>query len=196
MWDADPADTFPYTEGEAAQGTSGVVDAVTNGKNTIGYADASRAGKLGVAALKVGDEFVKLQRAGRGGGRRRSPRWLAGRSASDIAIELDRKTTDPTHYPLVLVSYMIACQTVSGAASRRPGQGILGYVASAEGQSEAATSAGCAAVRRAGRQGEGRHRHHQVIRLPGHVIATADAARQTEPDPRRQDTTRVQREAQ
>ncbi len=58
IWDAKPADPFPYQTGEAAQGTSGVVDAVTNGTNTIGYADASKAGDLGTAAIKVGDEFV------------------------------------------------------------------------------------------------------------------------------------------
>lgn len=58
VWDAPGSDTFPYTFGEAAQGTSGVVDAVTNGRNTIGYSDASRAGDLGFAAIKVGDTFV------------------------------------------------------------------------------------------------------------------------------------------
>ncbi|MBU6265483.1 MAG: phosphate ABC transporter substrate-binding protein PstS, partial [Actinomycetales bacterium] len=49
-----PADTFPFQTGEGAQGTSGVVDAVKNGTGTIGYADASKAGKLGVANIKVG----------------------------------------------------------------------------------------------------------------------------------------------
>ena len=35
--------------GEGADGTSGVVAAVTNGAGTIGYADASQAGDLGKA---------------------------------------------------------------------------------------------------------------------------------------------------
>jgi phosphate transport system substrate-binding protein len=143
VWDAEPADTFPYTGGEAAQGTSGVVDAVTNGKNTIGYADASRAGKLGVAALKVGDEFVKYTAQAAAAVVAGSP-LAAGRSASDIAIDLDRNTTDPTHYPLVLVSYMIACQQYQDAALADLVKAYLGYVASASGQSEAATSAGSA----------------------------------------------------
>jgi ABC-type phosphate transport system substrate-binding protein len=44
VWDAEPKGVWPYQGGEAAQGTSGVVDAVTGGMNIIGYADASRAG--------------------------------------------------------------------------------------------------------------------------------------------------------
>ncbi|EPR76285.1 Phosphate ABC transporter, periplasmic phosphate-binding protein PstS [Leifsonia rubra CMS 76R] len=44
--------------GEAALQTSGIVDAVTNGTGTIGYADASRAGELGTVSVKVSDEYV------------------------------------------------------------------------------------------------------------------------------------------
>ncbi|MEO7350047.1 MAG: phosphate ABC transporter substrate-binding protein PstS [Terrimesophilobacter sp.] len=108
-WDAAPADTFPYSGGEAAQGTSGVVDAVTNGKNTIVYADASRAGALGVAAIKVGDTFVDYTAAAAAEVVAGSP-LVEGRNVNDIAIALDRTTTDPSHYPLVLVSYLIVCQ--------------------------------------------------------------------------------------
>ena len=50
--------------GEAAPPTSGVVDAVTNGTGTIGYADASRAGNLGTVAVKVGDEYVSYSPEG------------------------------------------------------------------------------------------------------------------------------------
>ena len=143
VWDAAPADTFPYKGGEAAQGTSGVVDAVTNGKNTIGYADASRAGKLGVAAIKVGTEFVGYSAKAAAEVVAGSP-LVEGRSANDIAIKLDRKTTDPTHYPLVLVSYLIACQQYPDAAVANLVKAYLGYIASDAGQSEAAASAGSA----------------------------------------------------
>ncbi|MCU1424639.1 MAG: pstS, partial [Microbacteriaceae bacterium] len=108
VWDAEAADTFPYKTGEAAQGTSGVVDAVTNGNNTIGYADASKAADLGVAKIKVGDEFVAYSPEGAAAGVAESPACdTAG--DTDLAIKLDRETTDPTHYPLVLVSYIITC---------------------------------------------------------------------------------------
>ena len=55
MWTEAASDTFPAAfGGEAANGTAGVVQAVTGGKNTIGYSDASAAGKLSKASLLVG----------------------------------------------------------------------------------------------------------------------------------------------
>jgi phosphate transport system substrate-binding protein len=143
VWDAKPADTFPYTGGEAAQGTSGVVDAVTGGVNTIGYADASRAGKLGVAALKVGDSFVEYSAKAAAAVVAGSP-LATGRAANDIAITLDRKTADASHYPLVLVSYLIACQQYPDAATAGLVKAYLGHVSSPAGQQEAAVSAGSA----------------------------------------------------
>jgi phosphate transport system substrate-binding protein len=143
VWDAPPADSFPYQNGEAAQGTSGVVEAVGGGVNTIGYSDASRAGKLGIAKLKVGERFVTLSTTAAAAVVAGSP-LVPGREAGDIAVELDRKTTDPTHYPLVLVSYMIACDHYPDAATAKLVKAYLGHVASPEGQAEAAKSAGSA----------------------------------------------------
>lgn len=142
-WDAKPSDTFPYQVGEAAQGTSGVVDAVTNGKNTIGYADASRAGSLGVAALKVGEQFVDFSAQAAALVVSGSPR-VEGRGANDIAISLDRTTTDSSHYPLVLVSYLITCQEYADAKIGALVKAYAGYVASPAGQAKAAKSAGAA----------------------------------------------------
>lgn len=143
VWTAKPADAFPYTGGEAAQGTTGVIDAVTNGKNTIGYADASKAGSLSTAAVKVGDKFVEYSAAAAAAVVEGSP-LVQGREASDIAIALDRNTTDPTHYPLVLVSYFIVCQEYADPAAGALVKAYAGYVASPAGQIEAAKSAGAA----------------------------------------------------
>lgn len=143
VWTDAAADTFPYTTGEGAQGTSGVVSAVTNGVGTIGYADASRAGSLGVAKIKVGDEFVKYTAEAAAAVVNDSP-LVAGRAADDIAIQLNRTTTDPSHYPLVLVSYAIVCTDYADAAKGELVKSYVGYMASADGQKEAAVSAGAA----------------------------------------------------
>jgi len=142
-WDAPAADAFPYQVGEAAQGTSGVVDAVTNGTNTIGYADASKAGSLGVVAVKVGDEFVKPSADGAAAVVAESP---AGDTASDtdLSIKIDRLTTDPTHYPVVLVSYIVTCLEFTDAEAAPNVKAYLSYITSDEGQQEAAASAGSA----------------------------------------------------
>ena len=128
VWDQKPADPFPYQTGEGAQGTSGVIDAVTNGTNTIGYADASRAGDLGVVKIKVGDEFVAPSAEGAAAVVAESPA-VEGREANDLAVELDRTTTDPSHYPLVLVSYAIVCHEYADAAQGELVKAYVGYMA-------------------------------------------------------------------
>ena len=142
-WAEKAADAFPFQTGEGAQGTSGVIQAVTNGSNTIGYADASKAGDLGVAKIKVGEEFVEYSAEAAAAVVEESP-LVEGREANDIAIALDRETTDPSHYPLVLVSYIIACQEYADPAQAELVKAYVGYLASDEGQQEAATSAGAA----------------------------------------------------
>jgi len=143
VWTEKAEDPFPYQTGEGAQGTSGVVDAVTNGVGTIGYADASRAGDLGVAKLKVGDEFVAYSAEAAAAVVSGSP-LVEGREANDLAIDLDRKTTDATHYPLVLVSYAIVCTEYTDPAQAELVKAYVGYMAGADGQSVAAKSAGAA----------------------------------------------------
>jgi len=143
VWDAAPADPFPYATGEGAQGTSGVVEAVTSGTNTIGYADASKAGDLGVANIKVGDEFVAYTAEAAAAVVEESP-FIEGRDATDLAIALDRKTTDPSHYPLVLVSYIVTCLEFTDAEAGAVVKSYVTYLASEEGQAEAAESAGAA----------------------------------------------------
>lgn len=143
VWTEKPADPFPYQTGEGAKGTSGVVDQVTKNSGTIGYADASRAADLGVAKIKVGDEFVQYTAEAAAAVVDGSP-LVDGRADNDLAIKLDRLTTDPTHYPLVLVSYAIVCTEYADAAQGELVKDYVGYLASADGQAEAATSAGAA----------------------------------------------------
>ncbi len=143
VWDAKPADPFPYQTGEGAQGTTGVVDAVTNGTGTIGYADASKAGSLNTVKIKVGDQFVGYTPEAAAAVVADSP-LIEGRDANDLAFKLNRKTTDPSHYPLVLVSYSIVCQEYADAAKAEFVKAYIGFITSPEGQKVAAESAGAA----------------------------------------------------
>ncbi|MDM4763777.1 phosphate ABC transporter substrate-binding protein PstS [Galbitalea sp. SE-J8] len=143
VWDADAADTFPYDAGDGAQGTAGVIDAVTNGTNTIGYADFSAAGDLSIASVKVGDEFVAPSADGAAAVVEESDP-VAGRTDSDLAIAINRTTTDPSHYPLVLVSYLIGCDSYADAKAGAFVKAYAQYITSADGQSTAASAAGSA----------------------------------------------------
>ncbi len=129
--------------GEGAQQTSGMVSAVQNGVGTIGYVDASRAEGLGTVQVKVGEEYVPY-----------SPEAAAkivdaspvedGRESYDLAITLDRNTSESGVYPIVLVSYLIGCEAYADAANAELVKGYFSYVVSEEGQQAAAESAGSA----------------------------------------------------
>lgn len=142
-WSEGEVETWPIQGGEAAQGTSGVVAAVGNGDGTIGYADESQAGDLGTVSVKVGEEFtdptpeaaaLSLEAA--------TP--VEGRADTDLALDLDRTSTESGVYPIVLVSYQIACQSYEDAAEADLVKGWLSYVASDEGQQASAETAGSA----------------------------------------------------
>ena len=150
VWTSEPDGLWPLTSGEAAQGTSGVVSAVQGGNGTIGYADASRAAEEGLAsaAVQVGDEFVTYSPEAAAAIVDESP-FEEGRTAGDLAIELDRTSDAAGVYPIVLVSYMIACEEYTDPGTASLVKGFLQYVASPEGQQAAAAAAGNAPISQA-----------------------------------------------
>lgn len=145
VWTYEADGVWPFEGGEAAQGTSGVVDAVTNGTGTIGYADASRAGDLGTVAVQVGDEFVPYSPEAAAAIVDASP-FVEGRPDGDLSIELDRASTEAGVYPIVLVAYSIACQQYEDAAKAELVKAYFEYIASPEGQDVAAENAGSAPI--------------------------------------------------
>jgi phosphate transport system substrate-binding protein len=144
VWTYEADGVWPFEGGEAAQGTSGVVDAVTNGTGTIGYADASRAGDLGTVAVLIGDEYVPFSPEAAAAVVDASP-FIEGRPAFDLSIELDR-TPDSAAYPIVLVAYLVGCETYLDEAQGTLVKAYFTYMASPEGQAAAAAGAGSAPI--------------------------------------------------
>lgn len=142
-WSYDPDGVWPIKGGEAGEGTSGMVAAVKGGEGTIGYADESQAGGLGIVSLKVGEEYNAPSAEG-------AAKALAVSKPADTAsatmmpYDVDRTTTESGAYPLILVSYELACQTYSDANEAALVQGYLSYMVSDEGQQAAAENAGSA----------------------------------------------------
>jgi phosphate transport system substrate-binding protein len=143
VWDFEVSGDWPVKGGEAAQGTSGVVDAVKAGKGSIGYADASQAGELGTAAIKVGEEYV-------GPTPEAAAKIVEASQETDdpgahvFTYDLNRETTEAGTYPIVLVSYLMACTQYDDAAQGALVKGFVNYVISSEGQQSAAQNAGSA----------------------------------------------------
>jgi phosphate transport system substrate-binding protein len=140
-WPDDPAEEWPVDGGQSGDGTSGLVSVVEGGDGTIGYADASKAGNLGIAKIKVGDEYVEYSPEGAAKAVEASPREK-GREDGDVVIKLDRTLDDPSTYPLVLVSYLAACDTYEDQATADLVKAYGTYVASEDGQKAAAQVAG------------------------------------------------------
>jgi phosphate transport system substrate-binding protein len=142
-WTGKAVQTWPVKSGEGAEGTSGVVAAVKGGDGTIGYADESQAGDLGKASIKVGSDFT-APTAEAASKVLDASEQVTGRAKTDIAITVNRKVTDSAVYPIVLVSYQIACQKYDDKAQAALVKAWLTYVTSADGQQVAASSAGSA----------------------------------------------------
>lgn len=142
-WGQGVVEEWPIAGGEAASQTSGVVQAVSGGEGTIGYADASQAGDLGVANVQVGDEFVAFTPEAAAAVVDASER-VPDRAETDLAIEVDRGINEGDVYPIVLLSYGIACQNYEDAEQAELVKAYLSYVVSEEGQQAAADGAGSA----------------------------------------------------
>ena len=144
-WAYDASGDWPIEGGESAQGTSGVVQAVQSGEGTIAYADASKAGDLGKVSIKVGDSYVAPSEEAAAKTLDVSQRDET-RTANDIVIDIDRTTTEAGAYPLILVSYLVACQTYDAQSDVDNVKAFLSYIASAEGQSASESAAGSAPI--------------------------------------------------
>jgi phosphate transport system substrate-binding protein len=144
-WAYEPHGTWPFEGGEAAQGTSGVVDTVRNGAGTVAYVDASRAGDLGVVSVKVGNEYVSYSAEAASAIVDASP-ITGGRGPGDLAIEIDRTSTESGVYPIVLISYLIGCAEYADPAQAELVRAYFEYVISDDAQDLAAEFAGSAPI--------------------------------------------------
>ena len=150
-WTYPPAQTWPVKGGEGAEGTSGVIQAIKSGDGTIGYADESQVGDLGVVAVKVGSSFAKpTAEAAAKVAEESSP--TPGRPAGDLSIDVKRDTTTDGAYPIILISYQVVCTEYTKAADAALVKAFETYVVSADGQSAAAQAAGSAPLSDALRQ--------------------------------------------
>ncbi len=145
-WTYGEVETWPTEAGgEGAPQTSGVIQAVTAGDGSIGYADASQVAGLGVVNVGVGEEFVPFSSEAAAAVVDVSPR-AEGRPEGDLAVDLARDTTESGVYPIVLISYHIVCQGYESQEEVDLVKAFMTYVASEEGQQASAESAGSAPI--------------------------------------------------
>ena len=145
-WTDDPATVWPVKGGQGFEGTSGVIGGLDSTDGAIGYADDSAVkvdDKLGVVSIKVGSDYNAPSADGAAAVLASSPA-APDRAATDMATDIDRTASAKGDYPLMLVSYLLACQTYDDSGTADMVKGFLTYVVSSDGQQAAADTAGSA----------------------------------------------------
>ncbi len=146
VWTHEVSGEWPVKGGEAASGTSGVIEAVSAGEGAIGYADASQAGELGKAQIKVGNSWAEpsAEAAAKVLDLSKEDPELEKGSKNVIAFEIDRKTEASGVYPIILVSSLIGCTKYDSASEGALVKAFFEYAISPEGQALAEEQAGSA----------------------------------------------------
>ena len=146
VWTHEVSGEWPVKGGEAASGTSGVIEAVSAGEGAIGYADASQAGELGKALIQVGSDWAEPspEAAAKVLDLSKEDPELEKGQKNVIAFEIDRKTEASGVYPIILVSSLIGCTKYKSADEAALVKAYFEYAISPEGQELAAEAAGSA----------------------------------------------------
>ncbi|MDI2131734.1 phosphate ABC transporter substrate-binding protein PstS [Yinghuangia seranimata] len=134
-WAAAPSQDWPSQEGQSAKGSDGVANVVKTTAGAIGYMEGSFAENagLGVAQINTGAAApVKL--TPEAAGKAVSAAKITG-TGNDLKLQLDYATKAEGAYPIVLVTYEIACEKGTPADKLPLVKSFLTYTSSEEGQS-------------------------------------------------------------
>ncbi len=133
-WTYSNAKAWKAPGGVAATGSDGVAAKVKSTSGTIAYVELSFAqnSDLKMAKVKNGaGEFTEL--TGDSAGKTIAGAKITG-TGNNLPLAIDYATTTPGAYPIVLVTYEIACD--KGSAKAAAIKGFLTYTASTGGQSQ------------------------------------------------------------
>ena len=144
-WIHELSENWPDIPGQqSAKGTSGVVTAVKQADGTIGYADFSQVGDLGTAAIKVGENYNEISADAGSKVIEDSEIDTSVKGDNRVVVKINHATEAKGAYPIVLVSYDIACPAYKDASTAKFVKSWLTYVTSDEGQKTASSAAGSA----------------------------------------------------
>ena len=142
VWTEEVSGNWPSQwAAENNKGTAGVVQSTNATEGAITYADASAVGDLGTVAVGVGEEYVPYSSEAAAKAVESSTP-VEGRAEYDMAMDLERDTTESGAYPIVLVSYEIFCPQYDSQETADLAKAFGSYMVSEEGQQTAADAAG------------------------------------------------------
>lgn len=134
-WTHEPAKAWAAKGGQSADGSAGVATNVKQNEGAIGYFELSYATGNDIPAIQLdtgaGDPVEATVENS-------SEAVAAGKIVGkdgDLAMELDYATKAEGAYPIILVTYEIACDKGNNAETLDAAKSFLNYTASEEGQS-------------------------------------------------------------
>ncbi|MGW0117797.1 phosphate ABC transporter substrate-binding protein PstS [Streptomyces sp. NPDC003327] len=134
-WKHDPkTKSWPAQGGQAANGSSGVATAVKDAEGSIGYFELSyaTANKISTVSINTGAS-APVAATTENASKAIAAAKVKG-TGNDMALSLDYATKAEGAYPLVLVTYEIACDKGNKAETLPTLKAFLTYAISEEGQ--------------------------------------------------------------
>ncbi|CAM5555040.1 phosphate ABC transporter substrate-binding protein PstS [Streptomyces narbonensis] len=134
-WKHDPkSKSWPAQGGQAANGSSGVATAVKDVEGSISYmelsyAEANKSSTVSIATGAAAPVAATTENASKA----IAAAKVKG-TGNDVALSLDYKTKADGAYPIVLVTYEIACDKGNKAETLPTLKAFLNYTVSEEGQ--------------------------------------------------------------
>lgn len=134
IWTWEKAKKWPNSTGQGAPQSDGVSSQVRSTDGAISYVELSYAKNNGLQTAQVKNgagEFTALSPDS-------ASKAVAGAqptgTGNDVALKIDYATKEPGAYPIVLVTYEIACEKGLPAEQSKLVKSFLTYTSSADGQ--------------------------------------------------------------
>ncbi|AXK35432.1 phosphate ABC transporter substrate-binding protein PstS [Streptomyces armeniacus] len=133
-WKYEPAKKWAAEGGQSADGSSGIATNVKQNDGAIGYAELSYATGNNIPTVKLdtgADAPVEATTAN--ASKAIAEAKVVGKG-NDLAMDLNYTTKAAGAYPMVLVTYEVACDKGNDKATLAATKSFLKYAASADGQ--------------------------------------------------------------
>ncbi|MEV5934010.1 phosphate ABC transporter substrate-binding protein PstS [Streptomyces sp. NPDC052079] len=132
-WKYEPSKSWQAKGGQSAQGSSGVAQQVKQTPGAISYMELSYA-KDGMNTVAVKTEAAEPVKATIENATAAIGASKVVGTGKDLALELDYTPAADGAYPIVLVTYEIACDKGNKAETLPAAKSFLNYMASKDGQ--------------------------------------------------------------
>ncbi|MEW2077482.1 phosphate ABC transporter substrate-binding protein PstS [Streptomyces sp. NPDC012403] len=132
-WKYEPSKSWEAKGGQSAQGSSGVAQQVKQTPGAISYMELSYA-KDGMSTVSIKTEAAEPVQATIENATAAIGAAKVVGTGKDLALELDYTPSAAGAYPIVLVTYEIACDKGNKADTLPATKSFLNYMASEDGQ--------------------------------------------------------------